>query len=520
MSVVESSSQTEVDGASMETLFQLSTNLRERRTQPIEGSEVVTEEADKVDAQSLKMSAIIVKGLRDMYADDKARFKSIQQAEATRETLKRDSDLLVILPTGGGKTLVYLLPIFIERDMTTVVVVPFVALVDQVEEQCKGVGLSCQIWEREGFSSGKTQVIIVGVENAILAEFHNVLIQLESTNRLARIVIDECHTLVSQRDFRPIMRRLGGLVRCVTRQLVLLTATLPPSLEDGVRVNLGCESLKVIRRIEDRKELKYSVRMIGNDVKTMEGLNREIGLHIKGVINGWVRGDRGLIYCLQTKWALELAKYLNARFGREVCGIYNAKMGKDERKKALKDWKSGLIKLLATTSALGAGLDYGQVRLVIHQGRGGNLLDYSQESGRGGRDGRRAECITFFWEKLEKETGWMADEGKKEMVEWIKSDKCWKKSLSEYLHGSGWDCLSQRDGEICGNCEKSLEGKLDWNLLSKKGVKRGRELQILETMDGVELKEMIEELKGSCTLCWVEKKEVVKWHQLPRCKYD
>jgi len=197
----------------METLFQLSTNLRERRTQPIEGSEVVTEEADKVDAQSLKMSAIIVKGLRDMYADDKARFKSIQQAEATRETLKRDSDLLVILPTGGGKTLVYLLPIFIERDMTTVVVVPFVALVDQVEEQCKGVGLSCQIWEKEGFSSGKTQVIIVGVENAILAEFHNVLIQLESTNRLARIVIDECHTLVSQRDFRPIMRRLGGLVR-------------------------------------------------------------------------------------------------------------------------------------------------------------------------------------------------------------------------------------------------------------------------------------------------------------------
>jgi len=515
--VVESSSQTDVDPASMETLFQLSTNVRERRTLPIEGSEVVTEEAHKVDPQLLQTSATILKGLRDMYRKDDARFKSIQQAEATRETLKRDSDLLVILPTGGGKTLVYLLPIFIEQDMTMVVVVPFVALVDQVEEECKKAGISCQIWEKEGFSSGKTQVIIVGVEHAILPEFHNVLIQLESTNRLARIVIDECHTLVSQREFRPIIRRLGGLVRCVTSQLVLLTATLPPSLEDKVRVTLGCESLKVIRKVEDRKELKYRVKILGNEVKTMRDMNRQIQLCIMEVINHWEKGERGLIYCLTRKWAEELTNYLNEKCSRPVCGVYNAKMPKEERKKVLESWKSGDIKFLAATSALGAGLDYGQVRLVIHQGHGRNLLEYGQESGRGGRDGKGAECVTIFWEGLEKETGWIEDEGLKEMIEWVKWKGCRKKSLSVYLHGSGEDCLSQGDGLFCDNCEEILKEKLDWKLMRKRGEKRGRDNEYNEIMDKMYLREIIKELAYSCGLCWMNKNKVVKTHELPRC---
>ena len=486
---------------------------------PAEGSKVVIKKADESDPQSLQVSATILNGLREMYGNNNSRFKSIQQAEATRETLKRDSDLLVILPTGGGKTLVYLLPIFIERDMTTVVVVPFVALVDQVEEQCQKAGLSCQVWEKEGLRSEKTQVIIVGVENAILPEFHNVLIRLESTNQLARIVIDECHTLVSQREFRGIMRRLGGLVRCVTRQLVLLTATLPPTLEDQVRVNLGCESLKVIRKVEDRKELKYTVKIFGKELKTMRNLNGQICLHIMRVMNNWNEGDRGLIYCLTTKWAEELADYVNEMFGEETCGIYNAKMTKEERKEVLAAWKSGKIKLLAATSALGAGLDYGQVRLVIHQGHAGSLMDFGQESGRGGRDGKSAESVTMYWEGLEEETRWMMDERKKEMLEWIRMKGCRKKSLSVYLHGTGEDCLSQRDGEICDNCEKILNDGLDWKVVGKRGQKRGRELEYMEVMEGVELKEMMNELKGSCTLCWLKTGEIVKAHELHRCRW-
>ena len=63
-----------------------------------------------------------------MYEDDNLRFKSIEQAEAIKMALRRESDLMIILPTGGGKTLTYLLPIYMEEDLTTVIVVPYVVL--------------------------------------------------------------------------------------------------------------------------------------------------------------------------------------------------------------------------------------------------------------------------------------------------------------------------------------------------------------------------------------------------------
>src|SRR5947199_212717 len=220
-----------------------------------------------LDGESLQVSAIILKTLRDTFGNDNARFKSIEQAEAIKELLKRDSDVAVILPTGGGKSLIYQLPMLIERDMTTVVIVPFVALVEQGEEQCKELGISRYIWTNRGYSSGDTQAILVGV--------------------------------------------------------------------------------------------KYVVKVVGNEVESMRNLNRVIARTIYEAVPNWKKEDRGLIYCLKTVWTEELTKYLNEKLKQEVCGVYNAKMGKKERQDVLNAWKSGKVRFLATTSALGAGLDYG-----------------------------------------------------------------------------------------------------------------------------------------------------------------
>jgi len=289
-------------------------------------------------------------------------------------------------------------------------------------------------------------------------------------------------------------------------------------MEDKLRVILGCESLKVIRRIEDRKELKYVVKVLGNEVKTMRDLDREVARTIFEAVPNWKREDRGLIYCLETDWTKELASYLNDKLGREVCGVYNAKMGTEERQEVLKAWKMGKIKFLAASSALGAGLDYGDVRLVIHHGHAQNLIDFSQESGRGGRDGKPAVSLTLFWDGLENHTSWIEKEGKDLMISWIKSKECRKKSLSIYLHGTGQDCLSQRDGELCDNCDEALKLNLDWESTVKTGQKRGRDMEEREVMDVVDLREMIGELKGRCTLCWMNGKEDGVRHELPQCR--
>jgi superfamily II DNA helicase RecQ len=503
-----------------EELFQLSMSENRERISITEGLKpiIIYVYIDILDPHSLEISAIMLKTLRKMFHDDNSRFKSTEQAEATREILKRKSDLLVILPTGGGKTLTYQLPIFLEENMTTVVIVPFVVLVKQVEEQCRDLNLSYEIWKKGEYNSGNSRVIITGVEHAITAEFQDLLIQLESTNRLARIVIDECHTVLTQKEFRTHMRRVAGVVRCVSTQLVLLTATLPPTMEEKVRIILGCESLKVIRKREDRKELKYSVRVMGNDVKTMEDLNYEIGQLILQTIETWTSRDRALVYCLQTKWAEELTDYLNENFKRQVCGVYHAKMEEKERERALSDWKSGKTRFLIATSALGAGLDYDAVRLVIHQGRARNLIDFGQESGRGGRDGKPAQSVTLFWEGIEKLTEWITDEGKNDMIHWIKASDCRKKMLSIYLHGSGEDCLSQRDGEVCDICEKKMKETSKWNPGTRSSQKRGRDMESMEISDGIDVKEMIKELTGNCTRCWVNGYEDVVRHQLSRCR--
>jgi superfamily II DNA helicase RecQ len=90
-----------------------------------------------------------------------------------------------------------------------------------------------------------------------------------------------------------------------------------------------------------------------------------------------------------------LAEYLNGKFNQEVCGFYHAKMERDERREVLDAWKSGNIEVLVATSALGAGLDHG-VRLVIHHGFAKSLIDFGQESGRGGRDGKAAKYVAVF----------------------------------------------------------------------------------------------------------------------------
>jgi ATP-dependent DNA helicase RecQ len=503
---------------STESLFQLSRNESRERRPLVEGIKHTAEHDDELDPESLRVSAMILKNLRDIYHDNDARFRSVEQGEAVKEALKRESDILVILPTGGGKSLVYQLPAHMEQDMTTVVIVPFAALVNQVKESCKELSLSCQVWRNGGDSSGNAQVIVTGAEHASTPEFEDVLIQLESTNRLSRIVIDECHTLIQHREFRPVIRRMGGLVRGVSVPLVALTATCTPDMEDPLRVLLGCENLKTIRSTEGRKELEYSVKVLGNQVESMKDLNLAVRLVLRDNMKDWESKDRGLIYCLQKSWTKDLAEFINTGLNREVCRVYHADMEAEERAEILNAWKHGTVKVLVATSALGAGLHYDHVRLVIHHGFAQSLVEFSQESGRGGRDGKKAKSATVFWKGLLKEAGWIEKEGKDIMISWINSKDCRRKGLDGHLHGSGQECLLLGKGELCDNCEARLKKGEEWSSGVKSKQKRGRDMEFRETRDGVELKEMMKELGGKCTLCWIKRKEDVGRHELARCR--
>jgi superfamily II DNA helicase RecQ len=111
-----------------------------------------------------------LQALREMYDDPTGRFRSEEQAEAVKLALERTVDVLVILPTGAGKSLVFQLPAWIEKELTTVVIVPFVALVEEMKNRCTDLDLDCYVWRKSEtiLRRERAQVVIVGVENAVL----------------------------------------------------------------------------------------------------------------------------------------------------------------------------------------------------------------------------------------------------------------------------------------------------------------------------------------------------------------
>ena len=96
----------------------------------------------------MKKSALALISLRELLKNSNARFKSSEQAKAVRCILRRKKDCLVILPTGGGKSLMFQLPVYMEKTLTTVVVIPFVALLEEMLEKCQELGLNCQEWKK------------------------------------------------------------------------------------------------------------------------------------------------------------------------------------------------------------------------------------------------------------------------------------------------------------------------------------------------------------------------------------
>jgi len=461
----------------------------------------------------------LLNGLRKLYKDDKATFKSIEQAEASKVVLRRKEHLLAILPTGGGKSLLWQLPIFLEKDVTSVVILPYVVLVEQVEAQCIKLGLSYQVWENDGIDDRIPQVLIVAVEHAIMLEFQTLLVQLESTNTLARLVIDECHTLVTHKEFRPAVRKLGGTIRSVNAQVVLLTATIPPQLEDEVRVTFGCSDWKVIRRIEDRPELNYQVFDARPIASTKKEFDHKFCSLVKQVCERFGPADRGIVYCLQTTWAEEVAKYLNKAIRQDFCLPYHAKMSKEDRTAAIEAWKRGDVLFLIATSALGAGLDYGSVKAIVHHVRGKNLIEFVQETGRAGRNGSSAMCLTVYWDQLDDQLEWIPEEERQAMTDWIESDLCRKKLLSIAMHGQGEECLRQKAGKFCDNCKKVLDGKPPMEVKKAAPLKRRREAETMEVREAVQVKRMLSDLKGKCSWCWVWGDAHAIDHPLQRCRY-
>jgi ATP-dependent DNA helicase RecQ len=323
------------------------------------------------------------------------------QREAVEATLA-GRDALVLLPTGAGKSLCYQVPAIVRArrgEGTTIVISPLIALMnDQVSAlAARGVAVAAlhSQCEEEARAEtvgrlvrGELALLYVSPERAVLDGFKRLLARA----RIAMIAIDEAHC-VSQwgHDFRPEYMRLAELRAVVDAPMIALTATATPRVLREIGSSLELRAPVVVRGDFSRPNLAFEVLELGGDepriAATIEALERA-GLRQR------TGAGRGIVYCSTRKKAEEVAAALkDAGF---AAGHYHAGRTALARERAQAGFSLGRMRVLVATNAFGMGVDYPDVRVIVHFQAPGSLEAYYQEAGRAGRDGEPAHCLLLF----------------------------------------------------------------------------------------------------------------------------
>jgi len=370
-----------------------------------------------------------------------ARFRGVQQP-ALQVIMQQKSPIVVIMGTGGGKSMLFMLPARCSTGLT-VVVVPLVSLRDDLTDRCRRAGIDCAEWDARRPHEW-AQVMMVTPESAVREAFAEFLNRQQAEGRLDRVVVDECHVVLDSRGgWRKDILELRRLVKFET-QLVYLTATLMP---DEEREFIRCMSLPPKDRIQwfrattERSNIAY--RRIQCSRK--DEMSVLVGI-VERKKKQYSEDGKIVVYCA----SVEQTKAVAAELGG-IC--YHREAGTAEH-------KSGLLRQLkepsghrvfAATNALGLGVDAPTIRVVIHVGMIRRIRDYSQESGRAGCDGEPSEAIII--NTAETEEGWETAEMK--MKEFVWSGECRRVILGRYMDGieRGVCSEDEQKWDACGGEE-------------------------------------------------------------------
>ncbi len=317
-----------------------------------------------------------------------ARFRPLQ--DRIIHTVLEKRDCLVVMPTGGGKSLCYQIPGLIFEGLT-VVISPLIALMaDQVAQlrelgvaaACLNSSLSPDIYRDtvEQIRSESLKLLYLAPETLLKPN----LLALLSTVRVDGVCIDEAHC-ISQwgHDFRPEYRRLVPLRKRFPRAVwMALTATATPRIRRDIKASLDMESAAEFVDSFDRANLFIEVRAKAH------GLRQTLAFVEK------FPGESGIIYCYSRKATDQVCDFLQKQ------GIsaraYHAGLSDEEREANQRAFIRDDVQIMVATIAFGMGIDKPDIRFVLHYHLPKSLEHYYQEIGRAGRDGLDAHCLLLL----------------------------------------------------------------------------------------------------------------------------
>ncbi|CAC5344118.1 MULTISPECIES: RecQ family ATP-dependent DNA helicase [Planktothrix] len=341
----------------------------------------------------------------------KASFKKIwgyddfrpPQGEIIKSLLDK-KDALIVMPTGGGKSICFQLPALLQTGLT-LIISPLVALMEnQVQElqelQLPAALIHSQLMPQQRrktlslVQQNQLRLLYLSPETLLSSPVWSVISQ--PTVKINGLILDEAHCLVQWGDtFRPAYRRLGAIRSTLLKlkpkgtkiAIAAFTATADPDAQDTIKQVLQLQKPQQFLLSPYRSNLELNIKT----VCTPRGRQQQLIQFIQPRKN-----QTGLIYARTRKDCEQLAQWLQTENYSTVA--YHAGLSSEERRKIEKDWLQEKIKFVVCSSAFGMGINKSNVRWVCHFQAPFLLSEYIQEVGRAGRDGKPAIALTIISE--------------------------------------------------------------------------------------------------------------------------
>lgn len=428
-----------------------------------------------------------------------------EQRDIVRSVLERQNTF-VIMPTGGGKSLCYQLPAMM-MEGTAIIISPLIALMKNQVDSIRGYSQEDNIASflnsslnktqmndvKTEISSGKTKMLFIAPET--LTKDEN--IDFFQKSNISFVAVDEAHCISEWgHDFRPEYRRIRTMISSIGDNIpiIALTATATPKVQTDIIKSLEMDTVNIFISSFNRDNLYYEIRQKVNKDHTIKSIVQFIKTS---------GGRSGIIYVQARKTTEEIAKVLNVNGIKAAA--YHAGLDAKIRTKVQDDFLMEEVEVIVATIAFGMGIDKPDVRFVIHYDIPKSIENYYQETGRGGRDGLKGNCLAFYsYKDILKLEKFLRDKPvaerelsaqlMEEVIAYAETSTCRRRFL---LHYFGEEYDDSMCSNMCDNCKfpKQKEEVKDFMALALKSVQQLNENYTVKILVEFVMGNMSKEMK-------------------------